>query len=80
MEEKNEEMARVKSQKIIMVAKNDIIKSRVIKNNVEKIKIGKMIKISERIIINTKRTEIGKTKKEIKRIMINGKMYEKRKE
>lgn len=80
MEEKNEEIARVKSQKIIMVAKNDIIKFRVIKNNVEKIKIGKMIKISERIVINTKRTEIGKMRKEIKRIMINGKMYEKRKE
>lgn len=80
MEEKNEEIARVKSQKIIMVAKNDIIKSRVIKNNVEKIKIRKMIKISERVVINTKRTEIGKMKKKIKRIMINGKMYEKRKE
>lgn len=80
MEEKNEEIARVKSQKIIMVAKNDIIKSRVIKNNVEKIKIRKMIKISERVVINTKRTEIGKMMKKIKRIMINGKMYEKRKE
>lgn len=80
MEGKNEGITRIESQKITIVAKNDIIKSRAIKNNVEKIKVEKLIKINERIVIGMKRIEIGGMKKEIKRIMINGKIYEKRRE
>ena len=80
MEGKNEGITRIESQKITIVAKNDIIKSRAIKNNVEKIKVEKLIKINERMVIGMKRTEIGGMKKEIKRIVISGKMYEKRRE
>lgn len=80
MEEKNEEIVRVENPKITII-KNDIIKFLMIKNNVEKIKIKKMIKINGRII-NTKKIKIENMKTKIKRIMIkiNGKIYEKRKE
>lgn len=80
MEGNNEGITQIESQKITVVAKNDIIKSHAIKNNVEKIKVEKLIKINERIVINMKRTEIGEMKKEIKKIVINGKMFEKRRE
>lgn len=80
MEEKNEEIVRVENPKIIII-KNDIIKFLMIKNNVEKIKIKKMIKINGKII-STKKIKIENMKTKIKRIMIkiNGKIYEKRKE
>lgn len=77
MERKNKGITRIESQKITIVAKNNIIKSRAIKNNIEKMKVKKLIKINERKVIVVKRTEIGGMKKEIKRIVINGKMYEK---
>lgn len=80
MEEKNEEIVRVENPKITII-KNDIIKFLMIKNNVEKIKIKKMIKINGKII-STKKIKIENMKIKIKRIMIkiNGKIYEKRKE
>lgn len=80
MEEKNEEIVRVENPKITII-KNDIIKFLMIKNNVEKIKIKKMIKINGKII-STKKIKIENMKTKIKRIMIkiNGKIYEKRKE
>lgn len=80
MEEKNEEIVRVENPKITII-KNDIIKFLMIKNNVEKIKIKKMIKINGRII-SMKKIKIKNLKTKIKRIMIkiNGKIYEKRKE
>lgn len=77
MGRKNKGITRIESQKITIVAKNNIIKSRAIKNNIEKMKVKKLIKINERKVIVVKRTEIGGMKKEIKRIVINGKMYEK---
>lgn len=79
MEEKNEEIVRVENPKIT-ITKNDIIKF-MIKNNVEKIKIKKMIKINGKII-SMKKIKIKNMKTKIKRIMIkiNGKIYEKRKE
>lgn len=79
MEEKNEEIVRVENPKITII-KNDTIKF-MIKNNVEKIKIKKMIKINGKII-SMKKIKIKNMKTKIKRIMIkiNGKIYEKRKE